>query len=379
MLALGVVSILASIALVAYLVRSTGSSTVQTVTPTTSAGSDSTDISLQFAGASGHELSGDLVMPAHSAHLVPGVVIVPDWGAVDRNGMAPTDALPDPLYQNLANLLASHGIASLRYDPAGQGQSTIPQGATTLKFSDLVGDADAAVGILAQRIGVDPHRLAVVGDGWGGLLALQLATQDNRLNRLVLISTPGRPVLDSLAGELQATATSPADGQMEVSQLQQAVSSLLNGGALPNQAALATPLRPILQSSQATYLRSLFGFDAPAVARQVHIPTLIVQGGADPGQTAEDSQLLSAALGPTSQVYLADNASATLNVTTRTLTSPVPTSSTLPGATTTAGRGGPNVVVTVNRDDQALDAVAQWVLGNPVATGDTTTTSTPAG
>ncbi|MGH9123909.1 MAG: alpha/beta hydrolase [Acidimicrobiales bacterium] len=375
-------SVVAAVALVAYLLSRSGSSTVQTVTPTTaSTGSNSIDIGLQFAGAAGHELSGDLVTPAHETHPVPGVVIVPDWGAVDRNGMAPTDALPDRLYADLANVLASHGIASLRYDPAGQGQSTIPQGATTLKFSDLVGDAGAALGILAQRFGVDPHRITVVGDGWGGLLALQLAAQDNRLNRLVLVSTPGRPVVDSLAGELQATAISPADGQLEVSQLQQAVSTLLSGGALPDPATLETPLRPFLESSQATYLRSLFGFDPPAVARQVHVPTLIVRGGGDPSLTAEDGQLLTAALGATSQVYVANDASATLTITTRTVvaTPSATTTTTILGATTTAGRLGNNIIVTVSRDDQALGAVAQWVLGDTVAAGDTTTTTAPAG
>jgi hypothetical protein len=317
-----------------------------------------TDIPVEFAGASGHQLSGDLLLPAGPARAVPGVVIVPDWGAVDRNGMVPAGTLPDPLYADLAQVLVTHGVASLRYDPAGQGQSSLPQG-TTLRFQDQVGDADAALRLLAGRSGIDPAHVTVVGHGWGGLVALQLASTDRAVTRLVLVSTPGRPVLESVADQLQATALTPAEGAVEVGQLRQAVTALLAGGHLPDPSALDTALRPILEQSQEAYLRDVFGLNPVSLAGAIRVPVLIVRGGQDPGLSAGDAKLLADALGPTSQVLLADSASRTLSITTKTFAA-APT-------TTPTPNGGmqnihlPAATVTISRDTGTLDAIVLWI------------------
>jgi pimeloyl-ACP methyl ester carboxylesterase len=325
-----------------------------------------TDRLVQFTGAPGHQISGDLLLPPRSSGAVPGVVIVPDWGSVDRNGMTPVGTLPDPLYSDLAQELLSKGIASLRYDPAGQGQSVLPQG-STLRFEDLVTDADAAVRLMAERVGVDPQRLSVIGHGWGGLVALQLAGQDHRINRLVLVSTPGRPVVDTLADQLQTTAVTPADAQLEIQQLRQAVMGLLAGQPLPQPSALETPLRPILQPGQEPYLKAIFGLDPANLAKQAHVPTFIVRGGQDPAITAADCQLLAGALGAQGQLLTAPNASRTLSITTKTF---------VPGPTTVPTPNGgmqnvhvPNAVVTISRDGPTLAAIADWIGDTPAPAG----------
>jgi dienelactone hydrolase len=166
------VAVLAFSVLGGYMLSRPGAQSVRTTNPTAASQPANSDVPVQFSGPSGHQLSGDLLLPRGPGSAAPGVLIVPDWGSVDRNGMTPAGTLPDPLYADLAQLLVAKGIASLRYDPAGQGQSVLPQG-STLRFEDLVGDADAALRLMAGRVGIDPQRLTVIGHGWGGLLALQ--------------------------------------------------------------------------------------------------------------------------------------------------------------------------------------------------------------
>jgi pimeloyl-ACP methyl ester carboxylesterase len=360
------VAAVALVAIAGYLLTRPSSQTVRTAVPLPSPPPTTTDVPVQFSGSAGHQLSGDLLLPAQSRGPVAAVVIVPDWGAVDRNGMTPSGTLPDPLYADLAQVLAAKGVASLRYDPAGQAQSPLPQG-STLRFDDLVGDADAAVRLIAGRVGIDPTRLTVVGHGWGGLVALQLATQNHQVSRLVLVSTPGRPVADTLADQLQAGAVTPADGQLEVQQLRQAVAGVAAGQPFPDPATLETPLRPLLQRGQEPYLKAIFGLDPTALARQIHIPTFVVRGGMDPAITAVDAERLAAALGPSTAVLVADQASRTLSITTRTFA---------PGPTTVPTPNGgmqnlhvPNATVTISRDGASLDAIANWLLGGPAGTG----------
>jgi uncharacterized protein len=344
----------------AYLLTRSPSNSVRTVGGGPAL-SQTTDLPVQFSGASGHQLSGDLLLPPRtpSGAAVPGVIIVGDWGAVDRNGMTPSGTFPDTLYADLAQALAAKGVASLRYDPAGQGQSQLSPG-SAVRFDDLVTDADGAVKVLAQRVGIDPKRLTVLGHGWGGLVALQLAAQDHLVSKLVLVSTPGRPVVASLGDQLQATAVTPADAQLELQQLQQAAGTLAAGGSLPAPATLETPLRTILQQGQEPYLRAVFALDPTTLAAAAHAPTLIVRGTLDPGINATDTQLLADALGSQAQVLAVANDTRTLSTRASPTPPSAPPSSNATTTTTNARIGG--TPVSFVRDTAAVGDIVDWVV-----------------
>ncbi|MHB1535896.1 MAG: alpha/beta hydrolase [Acidimicrobiales bacterium] len=316
---------------------------------------NNTDLSVQFQGAGGVSIGAELLLPPGSNAHTPGVVIVPDDGATNRNGFAPTNAVSDPLYADLAQALAADGIASLRYDRRGQGQSVLPS-AKAVTLPDVTGDARAAVTFLAGRADVDHSRLAVIGDGQGGLVALQVAAADPAVRAVVLVSTPGRPVLDSMVQQLQAIAPTPAMGQQLVAQLQATVAALEAGHPEPSQAQLPAPIQPLLPPGEGPYLKSIFALNPPALAAGVHVPTLVVQGGADPALSPADSQALLAALGPHATALSPAQDGATL-------LAPVPVPAT--SATTTTMQnvhhGGP---VSTQRDYATLSAIARWVKSN---------------
>ena len=92
---------------------------------------DSSDVRVSFTGAGGLQLAGTLTLPAKPFQPAPAVLIVPDAGAVDRDGIIRPGNVVDRLYADLAQSFSARGWATLRYDPRGQGQSTVPSGAWT--------------------------------------------------------------------------------------------------------------------------------------------------------------------------------------------------------------------------------------------------------
>ena len=311
------------------------------------------DQAVRFAGAGGLQLGADLMSPPGVGHRSPGVLIVPDTGSVDRNGPASPGEISDPLYQDLAQGLAQKGMSSLRYDPRGQGESTLPAG-TPLRLSDLVDDAKGGLQFLSGRADVDAAHLAVLGEGAGGLVALQLAAEDPAVKALVLVSTPGRPMPASLADGVRAAAPTPAEGDALAAQLQSVAAAVAAGAPVPGPAQLPSALRPIFPSGEEAFLRSLFSLDPLGIARSAHVPVLLVRGSADPSNTAADAQALVTALGPRAQLIVADQANHTLDIVS---VGPVGGVASPTGSHAGAMTGRAIVV----RDTATLTAIAEWV------------------
>jgi len=92
------------------------------------------------------------------------------------------------LYLRLAGLLADAGIASLRIDFAGTGDSPVDYRHYTLESAQR--DARTALGWLRGDPGIDVQRLAVLGFSQGGLIAQLVVAHDPSIAALVTWSTP---------------------------------------------------------------------------------------------------------------------------------------------------------------------------------------------
>lgn len=85
----------------------------------------------------------------------------------------------------VANGLAEAGIASLRIDFRGSGNSSGRWADTT--FSGQIADARAALGWLGDQPGIDPGRVALLGWSQGGLVAAHAAAAESpHVNALLL-------------------------------------------------------------------------------------------------------------------------------------------------------------------------------------------------
>lgn len=130
--------------------------------------------------AGDHEIPAILTMP-DTTDKVPAVLLI--------HGFASTKDEVGNLYKRLAAALAEQGIASLRFDFAGSGEGSLPFTANTV--ATQVADARRAFDYLAAQPGIDTERLGLVGFSLGGIVGTALAGSDDRVQALVLWSTPG--------------------------------------------------------------------------------------------------------------------------------------------------------------------------------------------
>ncbi|MEX2658645.1 MAG: alpha/beta hydrolase [Acidimicrobiales bacterium] len=266
------------------------------------------DRQVQIDGAGDVKLSATLSLPERAA---PGsdlaaVVILGGFGPTDRDGRAADGGVPDNLYRELSDELVEAGLVSLRYDKRGTGRSVLPAG-EALRFDDMVTDAGVAVAFLADRAEVDPERIAVVGHEEGGLVAMQLAAAEPRVGGLALISTPGRPLLEVLADDFILS-----EHQADVEGLRAVVGSLLADGELPED--IPPSLAGYFPIDNEEYLLDIFSVDPVALARDVHVPVLLVRGDEATLVTAEDEAALVSALGMAPEVLVVPDAGPTLAI-----------------------------------------------------------------
>ena len=271
----------------------------------------------EFVGPGGQRLGGTLTLPgAGDGRNVPAVLIVPGLGAIDRNSVTSAatpdvvrDALlssvsgigtgtGDPLYKDLSESLAKSGIASFRYEKRGTAPSPLRAG-QKLSFDDEVGDARAALDLLAQRQEVGTASLAVLGHDSGGLVAMRLAGGNPRVRAVVAVSTPGRPLVDVMADDLAR-----ARGAAAADQFRSTVATLTASGRSPAPETLPELLRPVFAPGHDAYLTTLFSLDPATEAAAVGAPVLLVRGGGDKSVTAVDTDRLSAALRSGSEVMV---------------------------------------------------------------------------
>jgi dipeptidyl aminopeptidase/acylaminoacyl peptidase len=160
----------------------------------------------------------------------PGVVLVGGFGPVNRNGAFGGRA--EGGYAAWARALAERGLAVLRYDKRGVGESEGPA-LSWLDARPLLADAAAATRLLAGLPGVDPGRVTLIGHSQGGDLALAAALTAPA-TRIVTVAAPGRPlgllprgigpagrVLRRLLGPTAAAATLRRDPRRDAARARQ--------------------------------------------------------------------------------------------------------------------------------------------------------------
>lgn len=302
---------------------------------------------VQFEGAGKAKLFGTFSMPATTSGVtVPGVLLVPTAGA---GGLLGGDGVNDPLGKDLAKTFSDAGVASYRYDQRGTGSSKLEPD-VRLSFDDLVADAKAGLDLLAQRRETAGKDLSVVGYDQGGLVALRLAATDPRVKRVVLISTPGRSLLDLRASQLQAR-----NGAASGEALRTEVAKLIATRSVPPLDQLRTELRPLLPAQEAGFLADLYSLDPAVDAAKVKVPTIIVV----PADSAPyDPQRLAGAI-PGAQVVTSVGSGSTLVI-----SGPTPEDLSDPTSANHDHGAAPPVAQTT-RDTPTLERVARFVSAAP--------------
>ncbi|MCI1189189.1 alpha/beta fold hydrolase [Hymenobacter sp. DH14] len=147
-------------------------------------------------------LAGTLSIPDGPGPF-PAAVLLSDMGGQDRDARQGRYRL----FADIATSMARQGIAVLRLDDRGVGQSGGDSRQATT--ADLVRDAQAALSYLRVRSSIDPARTGFIGHGEGGNVALLAAAQPQPPSFVVGLAAAGLGGLELLAA--QAEPATPAD------------------------------------------------------------------------------------------------------------------------------------------------------------------------
>jgi fermentation-respiration switch protein FrsA (DUF1100 family) len=129
--------------------------------------------------AAGVVLAGTLTMPTTGTDF-PTAVLVSGSGPQNRN----EELLGHKTFLVLSDYLTRNGIAALRYDDRGTGESSGDYSAAGI--DDMASDAAAAVEYLATRKDINPQKTGIIGHSEGGTIAFLLAgKRDSRLSFIV--------------------------------------------------------------------------------------------------------------------------------------------------------------------------------------------------
>jgi len=243
-----------------------------------------------FRNASaGLTLAGTLTRPKGDGPH-PAVVLVSGSGPQDRN----SEVFEHRLFHVLADHLTRQGLAVLRYDERGVGDSEGTfDGATS---EDFARDVAAAVRFLKNRPGIDPDAVGLLGMSEGGLVAPMVHTRFEPVDFLVLMagpSVPGHEILVEQGARMASAQGASPSAVDTIRSMQQQIMSAVRTAS--DSAEVANQVRSILkkqglpdaqtesQIEQMTspWLRFFVRYDPAPTLRQVDVPVLALYGSKD--------------------------------------------------------------------------------------------------
>jgi hypothetical protein len=169
---------------------------------------DTEDVTFRNTEA-GITLAGTLTLP-RSPGPHPAAVLVSGSGAQDRDealmGHKPFLVLADHLTRN--------GIAVLRYDDRGFGES---EGTfATATTADFATDALAAARFLRSRPGIDPDAVGIIGHSEGGLVGPAVAAESSAVAWIVMLAGPGVPGEEILNAQIEKISRASGSSEEDI-------------------------------------------------------------------------------------------------------------------------------------------------------------------
>jgi uncharacterized protein len=229
------------------------------------------------------KLPGTLTVPKGDGPF-PAVVLVHGSGPNDRDETIG----PSKPFKDIAQGLASQGIAVLRYD-----KRTRVYGALMAKAADqitvkeeVLDDVTAAIEFLRQQPGVDPKRFFVLGHSLGGYLAPRIAQANPDIAGEIILAGAARPLEDLIAEQTQYIldndqTLSAQQKQLQLSQIQQQIDAVK---ALTAQSSAKDGFFGL----SVPYWLDLKNYQPAQMARDLSLPMFILQGERDYQVTMQD-------------------------------------------------------------------------------------------
>lgn len=220
----------------------------------------------------GHTLAGTLTLPkgASRQHPVGAMVTITGSGPQDRDEFIGLEGYRP--FRQLADSLGRRGIAVLRMDDRGTGESKGTfKGATSADFAE---DIRAGLAYLRTRPEINASRLGVMGYSEGAVIAPMVADKEPTLRAIVLLAGVARPARSAL--------------QFQLTNMIQHDTTLT--GAKRDSALAGIPKRIDSMMAADPWMNFFLTYDPAATDRRVKTPAVLILTGAN-DQQADPKQV----------------------------------------------------------------------------------------
>jgi len=242
-------------------------------------------------------LPGTLALPVGKGPF-PAVILVHGSGPHDRDETIG----PSKPFRDLAQGLASRGIAVLRYEKRTKVHGAKMAGMTSFTVNEeTVDDAVAAVAAVKGVSAIDPHAVFALGHSLGGTVMPRIAARTTDAAGYIVLAGITRPLEEVALEQLAYLETLESTSPEEKERLEAFVLELEKVKALD----------PATMDSSATFLGVPAGYwldlrslKPAEAAREIEKPMLILQGERDYQVTMTDFRNWKAALGGRPNVTL---------------------------------------------------------------------------
>ncbi len=250
-------------------------------------------------------LAATLTLPDGDGRL-PWALLVGSWLPRTRDGgwdrerhpswFSPASGRSESpgLFARLADALAARGVASLRYDPRGCGQSDGDWEGSHL-FA-RIDDARDAIGAMRSRRDLDLRRTAIVGHGEGAAIALSVAIGDPAIGAVGLIGASARSFRDVLRrGVSERTQTLVDRSHPAIAALDRGAEELIER-VRRREASFDIEIDDRSVRLALAGWEQAFHTPPLALATMLHRHVVLAHGSADAWADVDESRLLAAAL-----------------------------------------------------------------------------------
>ena len=286
-----------------------------------------------------YSLAGTLLVPK-SGTRHPAAVMITGSGLQTRDQRIELPGLEQYApFRQIAERLASNGVAVLRVDDRGIGQSTGRETLENATTTSLAEDTRAQIAWLRTRKEIDSDRIVVIGHSEGASIAAMIGASDPKLAAVVMMAGVAKRGADvSFEQQEDMLRSDPAMPEAQKQSLREkqkeVVKTVLAGGDIPGQ-------------KTNPWIREYFAYDPLPTARKIKQPLLILQGERDRQVSEQHAAMLADA------VRGAGNKDVTMNV--------FPTLNHLFLPSTTGSFSEYSHLETNKVPDNVLDVLTDWV------------------
>lgn len=222
-------------------------------------------------------LMGTLTTPVGDGPF-PAVLLVHGSGPHDRDETIG----PNKPFRDLAQGLASRGIAALRYEKRTKQYATmmaLTSGNLTVQ-EETVNDAAAAVETLLGQAKIDPKRVFVLGHSLGGMLLPRIAAATGKPAGFISLAGSTRPMEDLILEQTKYIVSIDgkltAEEEEALTKIEQQVTVVKSTDLSPKTPAADLPL-----GVPAKYWLDLRDYRPAEAAAKITKPLLFLQGERD--------------------------------------------------------------------------------------------------